>query len=92
MLLTLELTGDDTQTATRTFKLLQALSFNKCTLRSVEMSVRGEPLAHDWTDAQTGAYPDGTNRTVYGQWAYGRGHARGLSVQPPHVQRVVLTA
>ena len=65
MLLTLELTGDDTQTATRSFKLLQALSFNKCTLQSVEMSLRGEPLAQDWTDAQTGAYPDGVNRTVY---------------------------
>ena len=65
MLLTLELTGDDTQTATRAFKMAQTLSFNKCTLQSVEMSLRGEPLVQDWTDSQTGAYPDGTNRTVY---------------------------
>ena len=65
MLLTLELTGDDTQTATRSFKMTQTLSFNKCTLQSVEMSLRGEPLAQDWTDSQTGAYPDGVNRTVY---------------------------
>ena len=65
MLLTLELTGDDTQTATRSFKMAQTLSFNKCTLLSVEMSLRGEPLAQDWTDSQTGAYPDGVNRTVY---------------------------
>jgi hypothetical protein len=65
MLLTLELTGDDTQTATRTFKLQHGLSFTKCTLQSVEMSVRGEPLSHDWTDSETGAYPDGVDRTVY---------------------------
>ena len=65
MLLTLELTGDDTQTATRTFKLQHGFTFTKCTLQSVEMSLRGEPLVQDWTDSQTGAYPDGVNRTVY---------------------------
>ena len=65
MLLTLELTGDDTQTATRSFKLQHGLIFTKCTLQSVEMSMRGEPLSHDWTDSETGAYPDGVDRTVY---------------------------
>ena len=65
MLLTLELTGDDTQTATRTFKLQHGITFTKCTVQSVEMSVRGEPLSHDWTDSETGAYPDGVDRTVY---------------------------
>ena len=65
MLLTLELTGDDTQTATRTFTLAHALSFTKCTLHSVEMSLRGDPLVQDWTDTQTGAYPDGVSRTVH---------------------------
>ena len=65
MLLTLELTGDDTQYATRAFKLPRGLTFSKCTLHSVDMSLRGDPLVHSWTDAQTGAYPDGISRTVY---------------------------
>ena len=60
MLLTLELTGDDTQTATRAFKLAHTLSFTKCTLHSVEMSLRGDPLVQDWTDTQ-----NGVSRTVH---------------------------
>ena len=65
MLLTLEMTGDDTGIAQRQFTLPYDLSFRKCTLHSIDVNLAGADTGSDlWSKTETDDLASG-GREVY---------------------------